>query len=166
MKTWRVPRFLLQFRLTSCDFSHIRNHTAPSLPMFLSIDFTTLSYLLTYSMVQSPSWEANWFAASQEIFLVYGTRSFITAFTNTLHLSLTWASSIQFILPHPTSWRSILILSFQLRLCLPSGGSFPQVYQPKPYIHLSSAPYALHAQPVSFFSILSPEKYWVSIIDY
>ena len=25
------------------------------------------SYLLTYSMVQSPSWEANWFAASQEI---------------------------------------------------------------------------------------------------
>ena len=24
-------------------------------------------YFLTYSMVQSPSWEANWFAASQEI---------------------------------------------------------------------------------------------------
>ena len=27
----------------------------------------TLTYLLTYSMVQSPSWEANWFATSQEI---------------------------------------------------------------------------------------------------
>jgi len=26
-----------------------------------------LTYLLTYSMVQSPSWEAKWFAASQEI---------------------------------------------------------------------------------------------------
>ena len=26
-----------------------------------------LSCLLTYSMVQNPSWEANWFAASQEI---------------------------------------------------------------------------------------------------
>ena len=25
-----------------------------------------ITYLLTYSMVQSPSWEANWFAASQE----------------------------------------------------------------------------------------------------
>ena len=25
------------------------------------------TYLLTYSMEQSPSWEANWFAASQEI---------------------------------------------------------------------------------------------------
>jgi hypothetical protein len=28
---------------------------------------TTLHLLLTYSMVQSPSWEANWFVASQEI---------------------------------------------------------------------------------------------------
>ena len=26
-----------------------------------------ITYLLTYSMVQSPSWEVNWFAASQEI---------------------------------------------------------------------------------------------------
>ena len=29
--------------------------------------FTQLLYQLTYSMVQSPSWEANWFVASQEI---------------------------------------------------------------------------------------------------
>ena len=29
--------------------------------------WTLLTYILTYSMVQSPSWEANWFAASQEI---------------------------------------------------------------------------------------------------
>jgi len=28
------------------------------------------SLLLTYSMVQSPSWEANWFEASQEIFRI------------------------------------------------------------------------------------------------
>ena len=27
----------------------------------------SLTYLLTYSIVKSPSWEANWFAASQEI---------------------------------------------------------------------------------------------------
>jgi hypothetical protein len=51
----------------------------------------------------------------------YGTRKFITAFTNARHLSLYWASSIQFIPPHPTSWRSILILSSHLRLGLPSG---------------------------------------------
>ena len=29
--------------------------------------FEQLTYLLTYSMVQSPSWAANWFPASQEI---------------------------------------------------------------------------------------------------
>ena len=40
----------------------------------------------------------------------YGTRNFITAFTSAHHLSLSWASSIQSISPHPTSWRSILIL--------------------------------------------------------
>ena len=31
------------------------------------LDLLTYLYLLTYSMVQSPSWEANWFAVSQEI---------------------------------------------------------------------------------------------------
>ena len=39
----------------------------------------------------------------------YGTRRFIAAFTSARHLSLSWASSIQSITPHPTSWRSILI---------------------------------------------------------
>jgi len=51
----------------------------------------------------------------------YGTRRFITAFANARHLSLSWARSIQSIPPHPTCWRSILILSFHLCLCLPSG---------------------------------------------
>jgi hypothetical protein len=34
---------------------------------------------------------------------------FITAFTSALQLSLPWASSIQSMPQHPTSWRSILI---------------------------------------------------------
>jgi len=46
---------------------------------------------------------------------------FITAFTSATHLSLSWASSIQSIPPYYTSWRSILILSSNLRLSLPSG---------------------------------------------
>ena len=50
----------------------------------------------------------------------YGTRNFITALTNTRHLSLSWSSSIQSILSHPASWISILILSPHLRLGLPS----------------------------------------------
>ena len=72
-------------------------------------------------MVQSPSWEANWFAASHEIPRIYGTRRFITAFTSFRHPSLFWASPIQSTWPQPTSWRSILILSTHLRLGLPSG---------------------------------------------
>ena len=41
----------------------------------------------------------------------HGPRRFITALTSVRHLSLSWASPIQSIYPHPTSWRSILILS-------------------------------------------------------
>ena len=51
----------------------------------------------------------------------HGTRRFITAFTSVRHLSLSWARPIQSIYPHPTSWRSVLILSTHLRLGLPSG---------------------------------------------
>ena len=51
----------------------------------------------------------------------YGTRRFITALTSARHLSLSWASPIHSTYPHPTSWRSILMLSTHLRLGLPSG---------------------------------------------
>ena len=51
----------------------------------------------------------------------YGTRRFITALTSVRHLSLSWTSPIHSIYPHPTSWRSILILSTHLHLGLPGG---------------------------------------------
>jgi hypothetical protein len=56
----------------------------------------------------------------------YGTRRFITKLTRALHLSLSCARPIQSTSPHPTSTRSILILSNHLHLGLPSG-SFPLV---------------------------------------
>ena len=58
----------------------------------------------------------------------YGTPRFITAFTRSRHLSLSSARLIQSMPPHPTSRRSILILSSHLRLSLASGllpSSFP-----------------------------------------
>ena len=74
-----------------------------------------------------------------EIFPAFhGTRRFITALTSVRHLSLSWASPIQSIYPHPTSWRSILILSTHLRLGLQSG-IFPSGFPIKNlYIPLSS----------------------------
>ena len=68
----------------------------------------------------------------------HGTRRFITALTSVRHLSLSWASPIQSIHPHPTSWRSILIPSTHLRLGLPSG-LFPSGFPTKTlYTPLSS----------------------------
>ena len=60
----------------------------------------------------------------------HGTRRFITALTSFRHLSLSWASPIQSKYPHPTSWRSSLILSTHLRLGLP-GGLFPSGFPTK-----------------------------------
>ena len=94
----------------------------------------------------------------------HGVRRFITALTSVRHLSLSCASPMQSIYPHPTSWRSVLILSTHLRLGLPSGllrSAFPTktLYTPSPH------PYAPHAQPISLFLILSPSQYWARSTD-
>jgi len=91
----------------------------------------------------------------------YGIRMFITALTSVRHLSLFWASPIQSIYPNSTCWISILMLSTHLRLgitsdLLRSGFLTKTLYTPSPH------PNAPHAQPISFFSILSPTQYCVS----
>ena len=91
----------------------------------------------------------------------HGTRKFITALTSVLHLSLSWASQIQSIYPHPTSWRSILILSTHQSLGLSSGLLLSGFLPIKTYTLPSPYSYAPHAQPISFISILSPAQYWV-----
>ena len=77
-----------------------------------------LTYLLTHSMEQGLSWKANRFSASQEIPRILW------------NLSQSCASSIQCISPHPTFWRTILILSSHLHLRLPSG-LFPSGFPTK-----------------------------------
>jgi len=60
----------------------------------------------------------------------YGTRRLTITFTSAHHLSLSWTRSIQSMPLHPTSWRSILILSSYLCLGLPSG-LFPSGFPTK-----------------------------------
>jgi len=79
---------------------------------------------------------------------IHGTRRFITAPTSVRYLSLSCASPIQSIYPHPTSWRSIVILSTHLRLGPPLV-SFPPVSPARPYTTPSPHPYAPHTQPMN-----------------
>ena len=79
----------------------------------------------------------------------YGSWRFITAFTSTRHLPLTWASSIQSIPSPPTYGRSILTLSFHLHLCLPSG-LFPSGFPTKILYTPLLFPLRANVPPVSF----------------
>jgi len=75
--------------------------------------------ILTYSMVQILLEKLNGLQLVKKFLAFHGTRMFITALTSLRHPSLSWASPIQSIYPHPTSRRSILILSTHVRLGLP-----------------------------------------------
>jgi len=75
-------------------------------------------YLLIYFMEPSPSWEVNWFSASQEIPRILWN-------PNVHYRSHKCPPPVRILsqldpihTPHPTPWRCILILSSHLRLGL------------------------------------------------
>ena len=113
-----------------------RFFTESSSLTFIYIYIYILTYLLTpWSRVLLEKLTGS--AASQEIPCIFGTRRFVTVLTSARHLSLSWANSIQSPQPPPTSWRSILIVSYHLRLGLPNGlfpSGFPTrtLYTPLP----------------------------------
>jgi len=86
-----------------------------------------LTYLLT-AWCRVPLEQLTGFQLVKKFPTFHGTRMFISALTSVRHRSLSWASPIQSIYPHPTSWRSIL--STHLRLGLPSG-LFPSGFPSK-----------------------------------
>ena len=99
----------------------------------LLILFKLWRYLLTYLLTP---WiivlleELTGFQLVKKFPAFIVTLRFITAVTSVRQLRLSWASSIQSISPHPTFWCSILILSYHLRLGLPSG-LFPSGFHTK-----------------------------------
>ena len=83
----------------------------------------------------------------------YRTRRFITALTSLHHSSLPWASPIQSIYPHPTSWRSFIILSTHLRLGFlsgrfPSGFLTKTLYGPPLLTYMRHMPSPSHSSRV------------------
>jgi len=96
-------------------------HTRKMLKCLLQNWPYLLTYLLTYSIKQSPFCEANRFSASQEISGILWKPK--------VHYPISKSQSPLPILsqinpvyaPHPTSWRSILILSSHISLGVPSG---------------------------------------------
>ena len=97
-------------------------HSAPTLRRrsVLSKRYTVSRYLLTpcYRVLLE---KLTGLQLVKKLPSFHGIRRFITALTSLRHLFLSWASPIQSIYTHPTSWSSVLILSAHIRLGLPSG---------------------------------------------
>jgi len=99
----------------SLPFTHTHTHTLTLCKWYL----VPLTYLPTYLLTARCTVLLEQLTGLQLVKkfpAFHGTRRFVTALTSVRHLSLSWASTIQSIYPHPTSWRSILILSTHLRL--------------------------------------------------
>jgi len=132
-----------------CSLPHSQEPATCTYPEYLLTKL--LTYLITYSMEQSPSWEANRFSASQEISRIL------------------WNPKVHYRIhkcPPPvpilsqldpthtlTSCRSILILSSHLLLGFPSD-LFPSCFPTKTIYTSLLFPYMLRALPILFISSL------------
>ena len=121
-----------------------------------------LTYLLTYSMEQSPSWEANLFSGS------HGTLRILWNLKVHYHFykrppPVPVLIQIDPLLA-PTS-HFLKIWFSHLHLGLPSS-LFPLGFPTKHLYTPLLPPYVLHAPPISFLSIWSPEQYLVRSTDH
>jgi len=132
---WELsPKFI------DTSICRLKSHSNRHFALFFGAMFTLVTKVsnsITYCMEHSPSSEANLFSASQEILCIL----WIPNVHYCLHKCPPPVPILSQINPvnasYPTSWTSILILSFHLRLILPRF-FFHQFSPPKPCMHLSS----------------------------
>ena len=148
----RHPKISIRF--VSLRFRSVRSHVCRPYsvqnrnPCSSKLQPYELTYLLTYLLTP---WcrvfpeQLTGLQLVKKFPAFHGTRRYITALTSVRHLFLSWASPIQSIYSHPTSWRSSLILSTHLRLGLPSG-LFPSVFPTKTLHTLLSSEEILKSQ--------------------
>ena len=133
--------------------------------MYCVHSFITVYLLLPYSMVHSPSLEANWFAVSQEIpRILWNPKVHYLTHKRPPHVPIQCQ-------PNPVHIPTSHLLEIHPNIIHPSTPrspqwSLPPVSPPRPYTPPSPHPYAPHAQPISFFSVLSPAQYWVRGTDH
>ena len=122
-------------------------------------------YLLTHSMEQSPSWEANRFSASQENpYILWKPKEHYRSHKCSPPVPI--LSQLD-----PVHTPTSHFLKIHLNIILPSMPGSPKWslsfrFPHQNPVYASSSPYALHDMPISFFSILSPWQYWVGSTDH
>jgi len=119
--------------------------------------FLRYGYLLTYSMEQSPSWEANRNSASQEIPRILWNPK--------VHLHIYKCSTPVPILSqiNPVHAFASHYLKIHLNIILRATPRSSK-WCLSLYL-LILTPYVLHVPPISFFSIWSPELQYIKIIN-
>ena len=100
-KLWREHNTRRKFTKQIPEHNHNSNWCITALTLTLNLSLLVTYILTPRSRVLLEKLTSSRLVKKFPAF--YGTRKFITAFTNDRHLSLSWARSIQSIPPHPTS---------------------------------------------------------------
>jgi hypothetical protein len=113
-----TTRGILQFKFTITSKGPLMlSHSCCILKVLKCI---MISYIITNSMEESPSCEADSISVGQEILRLLWNPRFITVFSRALHWFLSWARWFQSTFSYPMSIRSILISYSRLRPDVPS----------------------------------------------